>query len=1073
MSKGAEKNFALVVFSQVPEFFPTDANVECHFTVTSGVEPSTWDWVGLYKVGWSNKNQQLCYEWAPAPGTKTNGEAKLRVVFPAKSLPKEEGEFYQFVYISNAQGTIGCSTPFQFRKPRATDFVEEEFGDMMFIRSKTTVMQEKIQQLEQELLVLNQERDKLQERVASLVQDVKERDTVIGSLTEDLAQEVEDKEAKMKEIQSLKLEAEGERDDAWRALEEAKRRKTELEATIKTLQSQKDALSGANQSLLDELAIYKEQVTESQNTAASKIKEVDHLTAMLQQMVEKSASTEQALQELGSVDRDKTEAMMRKEEELVNTVATLRNAESEVEALKNEVQSSADMLLACQTMKDKMREDLKAYEQTQGKMSSTLEMQESDMRELQEALKRKSEECDNLTELLQGLEVELQQKTQQLSQTQVQVTKTKENVNNIAAQLDTSVDQRTELEKDLEKCNSALEKLRAELASTKMELLETKDELKALREEAGEDYAALSQELEEKNLQLRELVHSNKQRESERIDEQRHVKQAIEAAQEVEAEKKEKFVQQGRRITDLERQLVCKDEELQNLRAELQTKEHEIVWKTEALTELERQIEVTQQEIVGKKEAIAKLQDDLDLSEKELEVKDTHIVTLQKALKVKVKESAAKDEEIAYLDEQVASKGAEACDEEEDEGSKFALMVANKSLRERLEDKNKELDSLRSEKRRWDQDKMDCEQEVKDLRARLEMGKVEYTRLMQDNNRNIRKLQKHKEVKRSSAPVASAAASHDHSYSSASSSSSPCSSPFPSNASDDQGKHKYKRLYHLEKRSLEELKVVHARTEHSLEGKVAEVFMLESRVAALTERLGSLEAENRALSMAEDDTQDCAFHDSLASVPSVASVEEIQPIQREEKEAQPTKLLYPNPYSVGSFSDSGDSAQMKVLMERFARSDSAVYIPTTEEDVGSNQDHLSSASEEEGDLPRPLVPEVMPQAKLAAVKQQICCGGSGHDADDQLLFEDCSPELPALEESFMDAIGEGMNICPQCEASGLASGAFNEHVAEHLGRICPVCKNLADDSMSQQDYEQHVNRCCEATVEREEEDGSE
>lgn len=67
---------------------------------------------------------------------------------------------------------------------------------------------------------------------------------------------------------------------------------------------------------------------------------------------------------------------------------------------------------------------------------------------------------------------------------------------------------------------------------------------------------------------------------------------------------------------------------------------------------------------------------------------------------------------------------------------------------------------------------------------------------------------------------------------------------------------------------------------------------------------------------------------------------------------------------------------------------------------------------------------------------------------------------------FMDAIGEGMKICPVCEmhintAEGLDS-EFAEHVVGHFGRLCPICKYQADDSMPLEDFKEHVNTCCDS-----------
>ena len=68
----------------------------------------------------------------------------------AHKLPGDDGEFYQFCYVASNYQIRGASTPFQFRKPSANDFVEieDEETNMLVIRSKTVVLQENLQHAE-------------------------------------------------------------------------------------------------------------------------------------------------------------------------------------------------------------------------------------------------------------------------------------------------------------------------------------------------------------------------------------------------------------------------------------------------------------------------------------------------------------------------------------------------------------------------------------------------------------------------------------------------------------------------------------------------------------------------------------------------------------------------------------------------------------------------------------------------------------------------------------------------------------------------------------------------------------
>lgn len=73
-------------------------------------------------------------------------------------MPDDDGEFYQFCYVTSSRQIRGASTPFQFKKPSADDYIEIEDSenDMLVIRSKTAVMEERIKLLEEEKARLEQ-----------------------------------------------------------------------------------------------------------------------------------------------------------------------------------------------------------------------------------------------------------------------------------------------------------------------------------------------------------------------------------------------------------------------------------------------------------------------------------------------------------------------------------------------------------------------------------------------------------------------------------------------------------------------------------------------------------------------------------------------------------------------------------------------------------------------------------------------------------------------------------------------------------------------------------------------------
>ena len=83
--KAERADFASVVFHNIAETYPEDAHIECRYTVTSYMVPTSRDYVALYKVGWMSPNDYIYYEWAPiTKGHVAGTDADANVLFPGK-----------------------------------------------------------------------------------------------------------------------------------------------------------------------------------------------------------------------------------------------------------------------------------------------------------------------------------------------------------------------------------------------------------------------------------------------------------------------------------------------------------------------------------------------------------------------------------------------------------------------------------------------------------------------------------------------------------------------------------------------------------------------------------------------------------------------------------------------------------------------------------------------------------------------------------------------------------------------------------------------------------------------------
>ncbi|XP_062874404.1 phosphatidylinositol 4,5-bisphosphate 5-phosphatase A [Trichomycterus rosablanca] len=80
---------------------------------------SSWDWIGLYRVGFKHHKDYVGYTWA-----KQEESDYLRqehhVVFVEEELPKESGDFILGYYSNNMNSVVGVTEPFQIQLPSSS-----------------------------------------------------------------------------------------------------------------------------------------------------------------------------------------------------------------------------------------------------------------------------------------------------------------------------------------------------------------------------------------------------------------------------------------------------------------------------------------------------------------------------------------------------------------------------------------------------------------------------------------------------------------------------------------------------------------------------------------------------------------------------------------------------------------------------------------------------------------------------------------------------------------------------------------------------------------------------------------
>lgn len=108
-----------IIFKLAIESMPWYGNDDglCVYVVKE-YKPYSWDWIGLYRLGWQHFTDYEMYEWAVGDGDEY-GENGCAVLFDC--LPEEPGLF-QLCYFSYKQDCfIAMSEPFEILKPRDED----------------------------------------------------------------------------------------------------------------------------------------------------------------------------------------------------------------------------------------------------------------------------------------------------------------------------------------------------------------------------------------------------------------------------------------------------------------------------------------------------------------------------------------------------------------------------------------------------------------------------------------------------------------------------------------------------------------------------------------------------------------------------------------------------------------------------------------------------------------------------------------------------------------------------------------------------------------------------------------
>ncbi|XP_074538811.1 tax1-binding protein 1 homolog B isoform X2 [Halichoeres trimaculatus] len=414
-------NFAHVIFQNVGKSYLPHAALECHYTLTQFIKPHPKDWVGIFKVGWSTARDYYTFLWSPLPENYVEGAAVNRtVVFQGYYVPNDDGEFYQFCYVTHKGEIRGASTPFQFRANSPSEdellTVEDECNsDILVVTTKAGFLEQKVEEAQRE-------KDELVKSMALLQQEKEQLEAEKESLQKEFEQEKEtctQLRRENQEVQGSSRALQEEKEEVKRRLDEATARVIQLEedligVTQKGLQKETelDSLKDRVKKLTAE-----KDVLESHLKNEKDEKELYKIHLKNRELENTKLSAE--LQMLKSVDVNKENTIAQFKEEVGRLQACLTDKEkqyreilakvpplSDMKALKEQLRQKEEQLQANQQQSSLLAAELRDASSTRDRTMSELYHMKLEADALRQAKADAQAQCARLERLVEQMKAE-------------------------------------------------------------------------------------------------------------------------------------------------------------------------------------------------------------------------------------------------------------------------------------------------------------------------------------------------------------------------------------------------------------------------------------------------------------------------------------------------------------------------------------------------------------------------------------------------------------------------------------------------------------------------------------------
>ncbi|XP_069098114.1 calcium-binding and coiled-coil domain-containing protein 2 [Pleurodeles waltl] len=400
-------SYSHVVFNEVKKSYTPGIDQICQYTLSKHIVGRPKDWIGIFKVGWTTPRDYFTFVWAPASSSTSQQE----VLFKAYYLPKDEEEYYQFVYVDQDGAVRGASSPFRF-------YVEAE-NDMVFVPSPDIL--EDLQEQNERLLAQNEQ---LKETSALLSKENTEVKAILKTTQDTL-----------NILEKEKVDLQSQNEDLQSQLASLQSQNADLQSQNRGLQSQNRGLQSQNIDIHSQIAdLVPSSLLEAAHTDLASAKEeigkiADQKQDLLKQ-IESSVSREQRLEQKVKIYKEEEGALSEKCRSCEMERNQLREQNQKVKAekdkMENNLRLTLDRIDILQTEKadmekeiEKTRDDSEAKTkyinslvQEKDHLQHTVAMQKEHNHQLEEQLQQAHQSLEAEKEKEVAAQHQLARKTQ-------------------------------------------------------------------------------------------------------------------------------------------------------------------------------------------------------------------------------------------------------------------------------------------------------------------------------------------------------------------------------------------------------------------------------------------------------------------------------------------------------------------------------------------------------------------------------------------------------------------------------------------------------------------------------------